>query len=102
MAIRKGTIKDIVGSWSSGLGYLLIQDSETGEIEQVPCDNGPTVRTLEQCFGNVITAGHTAKGKGYRDREIFWSMDEMGLVLGGFTPVENATFELIQTFEGQP
>ena len=101
MAIRKGKIKNFVGSWSSGLGYLLIQDSANGEIEQDPCDNGPTVRALEDCFGNVITPGHTARGKGYRDKEIYWNMDEMGLVLGGFTPVEDASFELIQAYENQ-
>ncbi|MBA7634804.1 hypothetical protein ES703_42402 [subsurface metagenome] len=101
MVIRKGRIKDFIGSWSSGLGFLVIEDSETGEIEQLPCDNGPTVRALENCFGDVITPNHTAKGNGYRNQEIFWSMDELGLVLGGFTPVEDAPFELVETYENQ-
>jgi hypothetical protein len=101
MEIRKGSIKDFVGSWSSGLGYLIIEDSETGNTEQIPCDNGPTVRVLENCFGNVITQDHTAQGKGYRDREIYWAMDDMGLVLGGFTTVEDASPELIEAYEDQ-
>ncbi len=101
MEIRKGIINDFRGSWGSGLGFLDIQDSETEEIEQVPCDNGPTVRALENCFGNVITPDHTANGNGYRDKEIFWGMGELGLVLGGFTPVEDASLELIEAYENQ-
>ncbi len=101
MEIRKGKIKDFIGSWSSGLGFIVIQDCETGEIEQVPCDNGPTVRALENCFGNVITPNHTAKGNGYRDKEIFWSVGELGLVLGGFTPVEDASPKLIEAYGKQ-
>jgi len=101
MEIRKGRIVNFSGSWGSGLGFLIIRDSKTGEVEKVPCDNGATVRALENCFGNVITKGHTAQGKGHRDKEIFWSMDEMGLVLGGFTPVNGATFELVDAYENQ-
>ncbi len=101
MEIRKGRIKDFIGSWSSGLGFLIIEDDETGETEQVPCDNGPTVRALENCFGDVITPNHTAKGNGYRDKEIFWSMGELGLVLGGFTPVEDASPKLIEAYGKQ-
>ena len=101
MEIRKGVIKNFAGSWGSGLGYLVIEDSETGQTEQVPCDNGCTVRALETCFGDVITGGHTANGKGYEDQEIFWGMGEVGLVLGGFTPVADASFELVEAFENQ-
>ncbi|TES90052.1 MAG: hypothetical protein E3J87_00780 [Candidatus Cloacimonadota bacterium] len=101
MEIRKGEIINFIGSWGSGLGFLVIQDSETEEIEQVPCDNGPTVRALENCFGNVITPDHTANGNGYNDKEIFWSMGELGFVLGGFTPVEDASPELIEAYENQ-
>lgn len=94
MKIRKGKLIRFSGSWGSGLGTLEIEDSVTGVRECVPCDNGVTIRALEAAFGNVITPGHTANGNGYRGQEVYWSYDELGLVLGGFTPVEEASPEL--------
>ena len=91
MEIRKGRLIQFGGSWGSGLGTLEIEDSETGEREYVHCDNGATVRALEAAFGNVITDGHTANGGGYKGREVYWSYDELGLVLAGFTPVEDGS-----------
>ena len=91
MEIRKGRLMQFRGSWGSGLGTLEIEDSETGECEPVPCDNGATVRALEAAFGNVITNGHTANGGGYKGREVYWSLDELELVLEGFTPVEDGS-----------
>jgi len=86
--MRRGIIKQFRGSWGSGIGYLHIEDSETGIIESVPCENAPTVRALEAAFGNVITPGHSANGTSYKDKEIYWDYDELGLVLGGFSPVK--------------
>jgi len=97
--IKKGKLIQFGGSWGSGLGLLEIKDSETGVCERVPCDNGATVRALEAAFGNVITEGHTANGNGYRGQEVYWSYDELGLVLGGFTPVEDASPELAEIVE---
>ena len=94
MEIRKGRLIQFRGSWQSGLATLEIEDSETGAHECIPCDNGATVRALEAAFGNVITPGHTANGNGYKGKEVFWSYDEIGFVLGGFTPVEVASEEL--------
>ncbi len=91
MKLRKGKLIQLRGSWGSGLGTLEIEDSETGECELVPCDNGATVRALEAAFGDVITEGHTASGDGYKGREVYWSYDELGLVLEGFTPVEDGS-----------
>lgn len=99
MEIKKGKLIQFGGSWGSGLGLLEIKDSETGVCERVPCDNGATVRALEAAFGNVITEGHTANGNGYRGQEVYWSYDELGLVLGGFTPVEDASPELAEIVE---
>lgn len=93
--IRRGFIRGFRGSWGSGLGYLDIEDSETGVLDTVPCDNGATVRALEAAFGDVITEGHTANGNGCKGKEIYWCTDAMGLVLEGFTPVDEATPELI-------
>ena len=89
MENRKGRLIQFGGSWGSGLGTLEIEDSETGEHELVLCDNGATVRALEAAFGNVITPAHTANGNGYKGQEVYWSYDELGLVLEGFTPVED-------------
>jgi len=91
MEIRKGRLIQFRGSWGRGLGTLEIQASETGEREPVPCDNGATVRALEAAFGNVITPAHTANGGGYKGQEVYWSLDELGLVLEGFTPVEDGS-----------
>jgi len=93
--IRKGRLIQFSGSWGSGLGTLEIEDSETSVHELVPCDNGATVRALEAAFGNVITPAHTANGGGYKGREVYWSLDEFGLVLAGFTPVEDGSPALV-------
>jgi hypothetical protein len=99
MEIYKGKIKGFQGSWGSGLAMLLIKN-EDGETDGVPCDNAPTVRALEDCFGNVITKGHTANGQGYIDKEIFYSLESWG-TLAGFTPVSEASEKLIQEYEKQ-
>lgn len=98
MEIMKGKLLQFRGTWGSGIGCLVIEDSETGDVEVIPCDNAPTVRALDACFGNVITAGHTARGIGYKGKEVYWSYDEMGLILAGFTPVEDASEELITLY----
>ena len=92
--IKKGKLIQFHGSWGSGLGTLEIEDSETGEYEHIPCDNGATVRALEAAFGNVITPVHTANGNGYKGKEVYWSYDEFGLVLEGFIPVADAPPDL--------
>jgi len=95
-AIHKGKIIGFRGSWGSGLGYLIIQ-TENG-IEQVPCDNAPTVRALDAAFGNVITRGHTVNQGAIKDKEIYYSV---GFVLEGFTPVEMASDELLEAYQKQ-
>jgi len=52
---------------------------------------GGPPRAPEAAFGNVITDGHPANGDGYKGREVYWSLDEFGLVLAGFTPVEDGS-----------
>ncbi|MBA7600746.1 hypothetical protein ES703_07805 [subsurface metagenome] len=101
MEIRKGKLIQFHGSWGSGLGTLEIEDSATGVRERVPCDNSTTVRALEDAFGDVITDGHTANGNGYKGKEVYWSCDEFGLVLEGFTPVEEAEPELVDCYKGK-
>ena len=87
--MNRGFIKGFSGSWGSGLGYLTIEDSETGMLESVPCDNGPTIRALESCFGNVIGDNHcVSDSPGFENMEVYWDYDEFGLTLEGFTPIE--------------
>ena len=86
--MNRGVIKQFRGSWSSGIAYLDIEDSETQIIQSILCENTSTVRALEAAFGNTITIGHTANGDGYKDREISWHLDGMGLLLEWFAPVE--------------
>jgi hypothetical protein len=97
MEIMKDRIVALRGSWGSGLATLIMEGN------QVFCENGPTVRAMDACFGNVIGEGHTIDNEkgGHVGREIFYSLDEMGITLGGFTPVEEASDELLAAYEAQ-
>lgn len=55
----------------------------------VPCENAPTVRALQAAFGDFITAGHTACGRGSVGQWIFYDVDDLGM-LDGFTPCAEA------------
>jgi benzoyl-CoA reductase/2-hydroxyglutaryl-CoA dehydratase subunit BcrC/BadD/HgdB len=81
--VHRGVIEEFRGSWMSGLATLVISG------EPVPCENAPTVRALEAAFGNVIAPGHTVNQEAIRGKEIYWSYDDMGLVLESFTPVDD-------------
>lgn len=94
--LQKGKLIQFSGSFGSGLAQLTIEVD--GQVEMFHCDNGTTVRSLEDAFGNVITEGHTADGEGYKGQEVYFSADGIGF-LEGFTPVEEATPELIKKFE---
>lgn len=94
--IQKGILKQFSGSFGSGLGQMAIEVD--GVIKQFHCDNGTTVRSLESAFGNVITEGHTASGNGYKNQEVYFSVDYLG-VFEGFTPVDKASQDIIEEFE---
>ena len=98
MCIKKGKIMGFRGSWMSGLGALLIED-EAGVVVSVPCENAPMVRALEGAFGGVIADNHSVDPQGgHIGQEIYYSMDEMGLVLQAFTPVSEASQEMIDEY----
>lgn len=100
--IHKGRIIGFHGCRGSGLGFLTIEDSTTHELRSVPCDNAPTVRALEVAFGNVIGNAHDVEANGgHIGKEIYWSYDEMGLILGGFTPVRGAPEELRRLYKNR-
>ena len=89
--IMRGTIFGLHGMWGSGLATLCFEDGTS-----VPCDNGTTVRAMDACFGGVIGEAHTINQDALIGKEIYWSYDEFGLVLGGFTPVDEASEELLE------
>jgi len=93
--IEKGIIEGFNGSWSSGIAQLMIK--KENQIVAVNCDNSPTVRALDGCF-DVISAGHSVDMKNAIGREIFYSVDGIG-ILEGFTPVEEASEEIIKQYE---
>ena len=78
------------GSWLSGLATLVVLLAN-GETQSIYCENAPTVRALDSCFGNVIRPDHTvAIPAELRDCEVVLSVDGMGTLLA-FTPVEDWT-----------
>jgi len=81
ITFSRGIIEAFYGNWLSGLASLMI----SGKI--VHCDNAPTVRALDGCFGNVITASHTVNQKAIKGKDIVYSTD--GLILEAFTPTED-------------
>jgi hypothetical protein len=89
MNIFKGKIVSFKGSQDSGIGYLNIKDSATGLVFSVPCEKTPTIRALENCFGNVISSDRRVnKVGGHTFQEIFWFYDQDGGILKGFVPVD--------------
>lgn len=79
---RRGILGNFVGSWSSGFGFLEIDG------RPIPCENAPTVRALDACFGEVIQPGHIVSSESFEGREIVYSVDELGVLLA-FTPIED-------------
>jgi len=98
--IRKGKIKDFRGCWSSGLATITIEESETGNILHIPCENPSTVRGLAEAYGG-ITAGRSFDKSNIIDKEIYWAYDELGLIFGGFIPVEEASEEVVEAYQNQ-
>jgi hypothetical protein len=80
----KGTINAFRGSYMSGLGYLIIDG------QPVMCENAQTVRSLDGAFGDVIAKNHTVNNDAIAGKEIVYSVDDMGILMG-FTPVEEWT-----------
>jgi len=99
--IHKGKIQGFYGSWGSGLATLVIQDDETGQVEEIPCDNGATVRALDAAFGDVIGKGHTVNIRAIQGKKIYWGMDDYGLCLGWILPVAEASAEIRKTYRQQ-
>jgi hypothetical protein len=90
--IEKGTITGFAGTHMSGLGYLLIDGMP------IPCENAPTVRALEGCFGKVIGGEHNVlPDGGHLGQEIYYSTNAFG-ILEFFAPVDQAPDELVEAY----
>lgn len=101
MPIQLGTIRGFHGTWGSGISQLEIEDAD-GQITMVPCDNGETARSLEAAFGDVIAPNHNVdEAGGHIGQGIYWTWDEMGLMMAGFMPIDEAGPELIEEYERQ-
>ncbi|MAH48582.1 hypothetical protein CMI37_22345 [Candidatus Pacearchaeota archaeon] len=90
--VEKGTITGISGQAMSGL-WMLHLDSGNVHIE-----SGCGVRNLASAFG--ATEGSGDLQEKIEGKEIFYSTDAFN-VLEGFTPVEDASPELVEQFESQ-
>lgn len=91
--LERGTIVGLSGSWGSGIAMLMIKDDK-GKVNMIACDNATTIRSLDACYGDVITEGHGINLKNVIGKEIFYSMTDYGVV-EGFTPVEDMENENI-------
>jgi hypothetical protein len=79
------------GNWLSGLAVLQVLLAN-GNTRFIHCENAPTVRALDACFGNIIGPNHTARIPAeVRKREVVLSVDGMGILLA-FTPLEDWTW----------
>jgi hypothetical protein len=92
MKVRKGIIRGFSGTESSVLAFLFIDDEELGVVP-VLCDNRATLKALKRCFNNVIGPGNEVDDKegGHIGQEVYYSYDDEGYSLKGFTPVGSAS-----------
>ena len=98
--VFKAKIVAFQGSWQSGLASLVLEDLDGYGPPSVYCENAQTVRCLEGAFGNVIDDNHSVNPEGgHVGKEIYYSLDDFGLILECFTPVEEASQELIDFYE---
>lgn len=97
MEINLGTIKHISLSWNSGLGHMVLE-SDDHCAHTVPFDNGPTCRALMSAYPDCAGEGHTINTSALIGKRLYWSWDDFGLCLGGFTPEEEANPALIDAY----
>jgi hypothetical protein len=96
--LEKGTIVNFQGSWGSNIGTLWIQKEGHDSASGIACENAPTVRILAQ-FVDCIGEGHTVNTDKLKGLEVFFAMDDMGLILDGIVPTEHATPEMWEMYE---
>lgn len=67
-----------------------------GSLAQVRCDSTAVSRAFAECFPGFVSDHGAAIGQ-----EIFWVYDDLGIMLGGFVPVLEASGEVWEQFAGQ-
>ena len=98
MNVHRGKIIALQGSYMSGLATLIIDDVDLG-TQMIHCENGQTVRSFEDAFGDVIGNAHSIKEDGgHVGKEIYYSVDWMN-ILEAFTPVDEASEKLVEMYE---
>lgn len=90
-SVKKARIIGFSGSWGSGIAHLSVE-TKKGLIS-IPCDNGPTARSLNAAFPGFIGNGHLVGNEHVEGRYIAYVMDDMGLVLGGFAVISELCWE---------
>lgn len=100
-SVHRGEILGFEGSWASGMAMLLVNRivdigpdlKPVYERDNVPCDNGPTVRALAAAYPHVIGPGHTVNLDAIIGEEIEYTLDGIMGMLAGFSPVEEVEDE---------
>ena len=88
MKMHYGKIIDFRASRDSGIAQLVVVD-RNGKTNAIPCDNAPTVAMLNRIFPGTIARGHEVDVSVLQGNEVYWSLDDMGLVLGGLSSKES-------------
>jgi hypothetical protein len=97
--IKFGKILSFEGSWNSGIAYLVVKTEN--RIEVIPADSGCLGRALVDAFGSeVYGKGHSVNNEAIYGKKIFYGLTRWG-TLEGFTPLEEASAELISEYKRQ-
>lgn len=95
-----GTIVSFKGSWGSGIATLVVEDDNHIE-HPILCENAPTVRALDACFGDVITPNHSVNQSSIVGQSIVYFLDDMMGMLSGFTTEDEYADWLLGQEEGE-
>jgi hypothetical protein len=77
------TIVAFQGSWTSGIASLIVQHDDGTQVTLM-ADSGPLGRALGAAFDSV-GEGHTIRNEAISGKRIVYYMDDMGLLLKGFS-----------------
>ena len=83
--MNEGVIRGFRGSHRSGLATLIVETDDG--LDEIMCDNAPTVRALDAAFGDCIGEGHTVNEPGFVGKRIRYDRGPIG-VLAWFIPIE--------------
>ena len=98
--IEKGKIVSFATVKKSGLSTLILEDPKGNKVV-VPCEHPATARAFDACYGGVLRKDGTADQTNLIGKVLYWSFEETGLVLGAFTPEDEAGDVLLREYELQ-